>query len=432
MANPVAVILAAGMSTRMNTMLPKVLHEVCGRPMLAYVLDACRSVNVTTSFVVVGYGKEQVINFYKDSSDVAFVEQAERKGTGHAVMCCRQQLKDFNGPVLILCGDAPLIRSETLKLLLEKHLSGKSAATLATTILEDPTGYGRIIRDSYGNIQGIVEENDCNPEQKRIKEVNPSYYCFDSQVLLKVLDEIKPNNVKGEYYITDALQLIIEQGLKAIAITAVAAEDCMGVNNRAQLSQVSKIMQERIQADLMESGVTIVDPPNTWIDVRAQIGQDTVIEPFTYIHGQVKVGRNCRIGPFAYLRDKTVIEDDVVLGVFTEVKDSHLQQGVRARHHSYIGDATIGKSVNVGAGSITANYDGQNILQTQIGDGSFIGSGAVLIAPLTMQANSYVKPGTVVTQDDVPSLERTDRPKKKPAPAHRVKKNSIQSLDRRG
>lgn len=432
MSSPVAVILAAGMSTRMNTMLPKVLHEVCGRPMLAYVLDACRSVNVATSFVVVGYGKEQVIDRYKNSSDVAFVEQVERKGTGHAVMCCREHLKDVHGPVLVLCGDAPLIRSETLKLLLQKHLSEKSAATLATTILEDPTGYGRIVRDSYGNIQGIVEENDCNPDQKKIKEVNPSYYCFDSQVLLKVLDEIKPNNVKGEYYLTDALHLIITKGLKAIAITAVAAEDCMGVNTRAQLSQVSKIMQERIQSFLMDNGVTIVDPPNTWIDVRAQIGQDTVIEPFTYIHGEVKVGRNCRIGPFAYLRDKTVVEDDVVLGVFTEVKDSNLQQGVRARHHSYIGDATIGKSVNIGAGSITANYDGQNILRTQIGDGSFIGSGAVLIAPLTMPANSHVQPGAVVTQDGASASGRNDPPGPNRCRQPRIKKGDIQPTERRG
>ncbi len=432
MASPVAVILAAGMSTRMNTMLPKVLHEVCGRPMIAYVLDACRSVGVATSFVVVGYGKEQVIERYSKDTDIAFVEQTEQKGTGHAVMCCRQQLKDFNGPVLVLCGDAPLIRSETLKLLLQKHLSEKSAATLATTILEDPTGYGRIVRDSYGNIQGIVEENDCNPEQKRIREVNPSYYCFDSKVLLQVLDEIKPNNVKGEYYLTDALQLIIAKGLKAIAITAVAAEDCMGVNNRSQLSLVSKIMQQRIQTYLMDHGVTIVDPPNTWIDVRAQIGQDTVIEPFTYIHGEVKVGRNCRIGPFAYLRDKTVVEDDVVLGVFTEVKDSNLQQGVRARHHSYIGDATIGKSVNIGAGSITANYDGQNILRTQIGDGSFIGSGAVLIAPLTMPANSHIQPGAVVTQEDAQLPGREDRIRKKSPAAQRIRKGNIQPTERRG
>ena len=210
--------------------------------------------------------------------------------------------------------------------------------------------------------------------------------------------------MKNEYYLTDALHLIIAQGRKVVAITAVPPEDCMGVNNRMQLSHVSKIMQERIQSRLMESGVTIVDPPNTWIDVRAEIGQDTVIEPFTYIHGQVKVGQNCRIGPFAYLRDQTVLEDDVVLGVFTEVKSSILREGVRARHHSYLGDATVGRHVNVGAGSITANFDGQRILRTDIGDGSFIGSGAVLIAPLEIPSGRRVEPGSVVSKETAKQL----------------------------
>jgi bifunctional UDP-N-acetylglucosamine pyrophosphorylase/glucosamine-1-phosphate N-acetyltransferase len=246
-----------------------------------------------------------------------------------------------------------------------------------------------------------VEENDCDDYQKRIKEVNPSYYCFDAQFLLEALDEITPNNAKNEYYLTDALRITIGKGHKVVAVTAVPAEDCIGVNNRAQLSQVSKIMQGRIQANLMDNGVTIVDPPNTWIDVRAKIGQDTVIEPFTYIHGEVTVGRNCRIGPFAYLRDKTTVEDDVVLGVFIEVKESRLGEGVRARHHSYIGDATIGRNVNVGAGSITANFDGERILKTEIGDDSFIGSGSVLIAPLKVEGKSRVEPGTVVSQDAI-------------------------------
>ncbi len=306
--------MAAGESSRMNTQLPKVLHEVCGRPMLAYVLDACRQAGVGRIIVVVGYGREQVVEQYRDCEDIVFVEQVEQKGTGHAVMCCKEQLVDFRGEVLILCGDAPLIRTETLRILIEKHEAEKSSATLATTILEEPQGYGRIVRDSYGNIQGIVEENDCSAEQRKIREVNPAYYCFDSQILLEVLDKITPNNVRNEYYLTDALHLIIARGHKVVAVTAVAAEDSMGVNSRVQLSQASKIMQERIQTRLMDNGVTIVDPPNTWIDVRAEIGQDTIIEPFTYIHGQVKVGRNCRIGPFAYLRDNTVLEDDGFIG----------------------------------------------------------------------------------------------------------------------
>ena len=392
----------------MNTKLPKVLHEVCGRPMLAYVLDACREVGAEKIYVVVGYGGEQIMDCYGDNEDLVFVEQAEQKGTGHAVMCCQEHLADFKGQALILYGDGPLIRAETLKTLIEKHAAEKSTATLATTVLDDPAGYGRIVRDSYGNIQGIVEENDCTDQQRRIKEINPAYYCFNTQVLMDALRQITPNNIKKEYYLTDALAVIIAHGHKVIAVTAVPPEDAMGVNSRAQLSKVSKIMQERIQQRLMNSGVTIVDPPNTWIDARARIGQDTVIEPFTYIHGNVRIGNDCKVGPFAYLREETVLGDDVVLGVFTEIKKSSLGNGVRARHHSYIGDTLVGKNVNVGAGSITANFDGRDIQQSKIGDDSFIGSGSVLIAPIEVEGGSYIRPGAVISQEDVNGLQKKE------------------------
>jgi len=308
MAERVAIILAAGVSSRMNTQMPKVLHEVC--------------------------------------------EQEEQKGTAHAVLCCKQHLKEFDGETVVVCGDGPLIRAATLKTLIEKHEAGQSAVTLATAILDDPTGYGRIVRDTYGNIQGIVEDSDCTSEQLRIKEVNPSYYLFDNKVLYEAVEKVKPDNVKGEYYVTD-------------------------------------------------NGVTIVDPDNTWIDIRAQIGQDTVIEPFTYIHGEVTIGRGCRVGPFAYLRSGTVLEDDVVLGVFTEVKNSTLAKSVRARHHSYIGDATVGQNVNIGAGSITANFDGKKVSRTSIGSDCYVGSGAILIAPLELRDGSHIKPGMVVSQDEI-------------------------------
>lgn len=404
MANRVAIILAAGQSSRMNTKLPKVLHEVCGRPMLEYVLDACRHIDVDKIFVVIGYGGEQIVERYKDCDDVVFVEQKEQKGTGHAVMCCAEHLVDFEGQVLILCGDAPLIRAETLETLIKKHEMEMSAATLATAIMDEPFGYGRIVRDTYGNIQGIVEHDDCDEKQLAIKEINPGYFCFDVPALLDALDKITPNNVKNEYYLTDALHITIASGHKVTAVTAVAPEDAMGVNSRQQLSQASKIMQERIQERLMDHGVTIVDPPNTWIDVRAQIDQDTVIEPFTYIHGDVKIGRDCRIGPFAHLRTGTVLGNDVVLGVFTEVKNATLGDGVRARHHSYLGDTKIGRNVNVGAGTITANFDGNEIRHTEIGADSFIGPGSVLIGPLEIKEDSHIDPGTVVSKDDVNSF----------------------------
>jgi bifunctional UDP-N-acetylglucosamine pyrophosphorylase/glucosamine-1-phosphate N-acetyltransferase len=401
MSEKVAIILAAGVSSRMNTKLPKVLHEVCGRPMLAYVIDACRQADIQKLYVIVGYGKEQVIEYFSDDKNIVWIEQTEQKGTGHAVMCCKKHLANFKGDTLILCGDGPLIRAETLKTLIEKHQREMSAATLATAILDDPTGYGRIVRDSYGNIQGIVEDGDCTPIQRTIREVNPSYYCFKNKILFETLDKVTPDNVKKEYYLTDALHLIIEAGHKVVAVTAVAAEDAMGVNSRQQLSEAGKIMQRRIQDRFMRTGVTIVDPPNTWIDARAQIGQDTVIEPFTYIHGRVKIGSNCRVGPFAHLRDGTILENDVVLGVFTEVKNSTLADGVRARHHSYIGDSKVGKNVNIGAGAITANFDGEKINSSQIGDDTFIGAGSILIAPISVPAGTRIKPGSVVTAKDV-------------------------------
>jgi bifunctional UDP-N-acetylglucosamine pyrophosphorylase/glucosamine-1-phosphate N-acetyltransferase len=404
MAQRVEILLAAGVSSRMNTKLPKVLHEVTGRPMLAYVLDACRSVGVDKIYVIVGFGADQVKDRFANASDIVWVPQVKQLGTAHAVMCCREHLENFDGQTLVLCGDGPLIRAKTLQTLIEKHEAEHSAATLATAVLDDPTGYGRIVRDAYGNIQGIVEHSDCTPEQRAIREVNPSYYLFNNQALFKALSQVKPNNVKQEYYLTDALSVLIATGNKVVAITAVRPEEAMGVNSRAQLSVASKIMQHRVQQELMENGVTIVDPDNTWIDARAKIGQDTVIEPFVYIHGAVQIGRDCRIGPFAFLREGTVIGDDVVLGVFTEVKNASLADGVRARHHSYLGDATIGRRVNVGAGSITANYDGQKVHQTSVGDDCNIGSGAVLIAPLVLTPGANVGAGTVVSQENVDEI----------------------------
>jgi len=406
MAERAAIILAAGVSSRMNTMMPKVLHEVCGRPMLAYVLDACRQVGVEKIYVVVGFSAEQVQDRFGDFEGIEWVVQQEQLGTAHAVLCCKEHLGAVEGQTLVLCGDGPLIRSATLKTLIEKHESEQSAATLATAVLPDPSGYGRIVRDAYGNMQGIVEDTDCTPEQRAIKEVNPSYYLFNNRVLFEALEKVKPDNVKQELYLTDAVSVMIRSGRKVVAVTAVAPEEAMGVNSRRQLSVVSKIMQQRVQAELMDNGVTIVDPDNTWIDARAKIGRDTVIEPFTYIHGEVEIGQGCRVGPFAYLRHGTVLGNDVVLGVYTEVKNSMLGDGVRARHHSYIGDATVGRNVNIGAGSITANYDGQQVNRTTIGDDCYIGSGAILIAPLEIAGGSNIASGTVVSQESVNELGR--------------------------
>ena len=382
----------------MNTQMAKVLHEVCGRPMLAYVLDACRNVGIRKMCVVVGFGAEQVQEQFGAADDIVWVRQQEQLGTAHAVSCCKEHLEGFDGQTLVLCGDGPMIQAQTLKIIIDKHESGQSAATLGTAVLEDPSGYGRIVRDDYGNIQGIVEHSDCTPAQLKIKEINPSNYIFNNKILFEAIERVKPENVKKEYYLTDAVSGILATGHKVEAITAVPPDEAIGINSRAQLSAASKIMQRRIQRKLMEDGVTIVDPDNTWIDARAQIGQDTVIEPFTYIHGEVKIGQGCRVGPFAFLRHGTVLQNDVVLGVYTEVKNSTLADGVRARHHSYIGDAMVGKNVNFGASSITANFDGEKVNRTSIGDNCYIGSGSVLIAPIELKDGSKVNAGTVVSQ----------------------------------
>ncbi|MGA2172166.1 MAG: NTP transferase domain-containing protein [Sedimentisphaerales bacterium] len=325
----VAIILAAGVSKRMNTKLAKVLHEVCGRPMLDYVIDACRGAGVDKMYIVVGFSAKEVRERFGGNGDIVWVEQKEQKGTAHAVMCCSEHLKGFTGQTLVLCGDGPLIRTATLKTLVEKHNTEHAAATLATAVIEDPTGYGRIVRDAYGNIEGIIEHADCSPKQLEIQEVNPSYYLFNNKILFEYVSQVKADNVKGEYYLTDALAMIIAGGHKVIAVTAVRPEEAVSVNSREQLSDAGKIMQRRIQKRLMENGVTIIDPPNTWIDARAQIGQDTVIEPFTCIYGQVVIGRNCRIGPFAHLRSGTSIGDNSHIGSGFGFSDSGTRKEVR-------------------------------------------------------------------------------------------------------
>ena len=391
----------------MITETPKVLHEVCGRPMLAYVIDACRQAGVDDLLVIVGYRKDEVLAAFQEDSVITWITQDEaRHGTGHAVMCCRDALKGHTGNCLVLCGDGPLIRSEVIKQLIDKHEKERAVATLATATLEDPTGMGRIIRDEYGNFQGIIEHNDCTAEQLRITEINPSYYCFDTARLFEALDEVRPDNKKHEYYLTDTLSLMLRAGHKVVAITAVKPGDVLSINSRHDLAAVGNVMKHRILDRLMDSGVTVVDPDNTYIDARATIGKDTIVHPFTYISGKVIIGKNCAIGPFAYLRNGTVLGDDVVLGVFTEVKESTFGSGSRVRHLSYIGDAEVGSRVNIGAGTITANYDGQKISSTVIDDDTYVASGSILVAPIHIPGNSKIAPGSIVnSQNHRPSVD---------------------------
>lgn len=308
MARTAAIILAAGKSTRMKTDVCKVLHEVCGRPMLAYVLDACRAAGVADCIVVVGYGKDAVMRAFSSDRGIRWIEQAEQKGTGHAVLCCREAARGFDN-VLVLCGDGPLIREQTLQQLLETHAREQAAATLATAVLDDPTGYGRIVRDERGQLTGIIEQRDCTPQQREIREVNPSYYCYRAADLFTALDQVRPNNAKNEYYLTDTLGILIGAGRTVVAVTAVPPADILSINSRQELALVNRVMRDRILDRHMSAGVTIVDPATTWIDSRVTIGQDTVIQPFTYIAGPGQIGRNCTIGPFVYLAEDSEVED---------------------------------------------------------------------------------------------------------------------------
>lgn len=303
MSQTAAIVLAAGKSTRMKSRVPKVLHEVCGRPMLSLVLDSCRTAGVDRLIVVVGYGKESVIEAFAPVGDVTWVEQKEQHGTGHAALVCEPVLEEFEGQTLVIAGDMPLIRSSTLEMLLKANRESGESVTLATSVFADPAGYGRILRDDSGQLAGIVEEADCTPQQLAINEVNISYYCFDNSRLFDSLHRIKPDNTQGEYYITDAVRILIDGGHGAGAIAAVDPSDAMGINSRSDLAVVNAVMQKRLQEDWMERGVTIVDPRSTWIESECDIGEETVIYPFSCVRRGSRIGRGCRIGPFALVTE---------------------------------------------------------------------------------------------------------------------------------
>ncbi|MFH1417458.1 MAG: NTP transferase domain-containing protein [Planctomycetota bacterium] len=309
-----AVILAAGRSTRMKTNLPKVMHDICGRPMLAFVLDACRDAGITDCYVVVGFGKEIITDAFSREPGIHFVEQREQHGTGHAVSMCADALTGFSGDIVVIAGDMPMIRSATLRELLDNHHLAGAAASIATTVLDDPFGYGRIIRDVDGAFEKIVEHRDCTPEQIEVSEVNPSYYCFGAAALFEALPRIKPDNAKGEFYITDALAIIRGNGKLVSAMTSVPPGDAVGINSQADLADITRLMQRRIQVGWMDCGVTIVDPENTWIDSRSRIGSETIVKPFSYIEGSARIGAGCTVGPYAYVADAAVVADGTVVG----------------------------------------------------------------------------------------------------------------------
>ncbi len=325
--------------------------------------------------------------------------QEEQLGTGHAVMQAANFLEGKKGKVLVLNGDVPIIRPETLRKLVDKSTENKEYATLLTAIYDDPTGYGRIIRDEGGNIKGIVEHKDATEEQKEIKEINAGIYCFDIEELLKALKEIKPNNIQGEYYLTDVIKIMNDKGLKTGAVIVEDNTEILGVNDRVQLEILTRILRLRINTELMKKGVTIEDINNTYIYDDVQIGMDTVIHPNTTIKSGVVIGEDCEIGPNAYIREGCKISNKVKIGSFVEVKKAIIGEGSKVPHLSYMGDCEIGEKCNIGCGTITCNYDGFNKSKTIIGNHSFIGSNTNLVAPVTLGNNTFVAAGSTITED---------------------------------
>ncbi len=298
----------------MNSERPKVLHEICGRPMLGFVLSACRMAGIDRIVVIVGHGKNEVMAAFSDDSDLVWVEQVEQRGTGHAVLCAQESLNDFDGSVLVIAGDMPLVRRPALSELLQVRAASNDAATLATTMIDDPTGYGRIVRDKDGQLEAIVEQGDCTETQKRIREVNPSYYCFDAKKLFETLSSVQVNPNTGELYITDVVRVMREVGLGVSATVSINAEDATGVNSRLDLAKVGRLMQDRIQLLAMNDGVTIVDPDTTWIEADVTLGKDTEIYPFSVIGAEAVIGSGCRVGPFANVKRGSTVPDDGIVG----------------------------------------------------------------------------------------------------------------------
>ncbi len=398
---PVAIILAAGHGKRMKSDRAKVLHEVCGRPMIRYVVEAARGAGARSIIVVVGFAADQVREALSNEPDLHFVTQERQLGTGDAVRVCRPLLEGYTGPALVLVGDEPLLRPGPLADLLYRQAEDQAACLMGTAVVPDPTGFGRILRDSAGRFLRIVEQRDCTPEEAAIREINPSCYVFELPVLWEALEGLDTGNAQGEYYLTDAPTLLASMGRKVAALTVLDPDDVLGVNAREHLAEAHALMQRRIQSRLMADGVSIVDPRNTSIDGRATIGADTVIFPFTVISGTVRIGRGCRVGPFAHLRNGTVLDDGAEVGAFVEVSNSHFHKEARARHHAYLGNAEVGAGANIGAGAITANFDGRIKSDTTIGEGAFVGSGAILIAPVEVGARATIGAGAVVTKGTV-------------------------------
>ncbi len=424
-----AVILAAGQGTRMKSKLPKVLHQALGKPMVQWVLDCLDYAGVQHKIAVLGHGGEQVAQVIGQQAEIVY--QKEQLGTGHAVMQAAPALPAENDCVLVICGDTPLLRPQTIAQLIARHEAEGNAVTLLTAHAENPTGYGRIVRQGE-QIAAIVEQKDADAEQVRIKEINTGTYCFAQKFLLQYLQTLNTNNAQKEYYLTDLIKIANEHGLAVGGFVLDDFNESLGVNNRVQLSQAEAILRRRKCEEVMLAGVTLIDPAATYIGADVQIGNDSIVYPNVVLEGKTvigsnniigmncrfvdsvigddndiqstvivesKVGNGCKIGPMAYLRPGTVLADHVKIGDFVEVKKSQVGQGSKIPHLSYVGDSLVGSGVNIGCGTITCNYDGVNKYQTTIKDGAFIGSNTNLVAPVTVEENAFIGAGSTITRD---------------------------------
>jgi bifunctional UDP-N-acetylglucosamine pyrophosphorylase/glucosamine-1-phosphate N-acetyltransferase len=400
-----AIVLAAGKGTRMCSELPKVLHPVFGKPVLGYVLEVLAGAGVKDPYVVIGYKAEEVRAYLKPLGAVA-VLQREQKGTGHAVMMAKAALKNAQGPILIWPGDMPLVKPETLKAFCAAHQKSRAHVSVLSCDQENPFGYGRIVREE-GHFTAIREELDATPEERRIREVNTGVYLFDKKVLLAALEKIGQDNRKGEYYLTDTIEILRREGYCVEAFPLAIAEEGQGINSQKDLANVTKKMSEREIAKHQDRGVTFMAPEQTFVAPGVKIGKGTTVYPWCFIEAGVEIGAKCEIGPFAKLRRGTVIGDGSVIGSFVEVNRSRVGKKVSAKHLTYLGDAVIGDGTNLGAGTITANFDGKKKHQTVIGKHVMIGSNTVLVAPVRIPdgaktgAGSVVIPKTKIKKGDV-------------------------------
>lgn len=396
-----SVILAAGKGTRMKSETPKVLHQIFNKPLLGYVLDNVKNI-ADESFVIVGHHAEEVTKFVeKNYNNAKTVLQTPQLGTGHAVSMVCPHLEDFDGQVIILCGDTPLITEKTLKEFVEYHNKNNSDLTVMSTIFDNPANYGRIIRELDNTLKCIVEEKDATPEQKLVKEVNAGIYCLNWSKVKPAFSQLTSNNAQGEYYLTDIIAWGKKNDLSVNAYILENSDEIYGINSRQNLAIATRIINERKLNSLMENGVTIVDPSSTWISEDTEIASDTTIFPATYIEGKNKIGKNCKIGPCAHLRGNVEVADNCKIGNFVEVKNAKIDHNTNAGHLSYIGDAELGSNVNIGAGTITANYNPITKVKskTVLKDNVKIGSNTVLVAPVEVGEGTNVGAGSVITKN---------------------------------